>query len=70
MNMHTVQLTTQQWQQLTYESEIQGLTVHDYIMARLFPKPSQKSVADLVKGKQLQGFQGRSVEIQQALRDE
>ena len=55
------------------EAHNQDMTVNDYVIAKLSdikPSAKPKSVADLVKGKYLQGFNDDPVIIQRALRDE
>lgn len=49
------------------EAQKQGITTNEYVIAKL-STANKPSVADLVKGKQLEGFNGDPVAIQQSLR--
>lgn len=69
--MYSLELSPMEWQQLEHQSKQQGMTVNEYAISKLFPQPAkQKSIADLVKGKHLESFDGDPVAIQRALRDE
>lgn len=55
------------------EAHDQDMSVNDYVIAKLFdikPSTKPKSIADLVQGKHLQGFNDDPVVIQRVLRDE
>ena len=55
---------------LNAKAELAGVSIEHYIADHLTALAQTPSVADLVKGKQLDSFVGDPVAIQRALRDE
>lgn len=71
--MLVLDLPPQTEQKIIQIAHYQGVTVNELIQQWAdiqTNRPAKKSVADLVKGKFLQGFDGDPVNIQRALRDE
>lgn len=71
--MLVLDLPPQTEQMIIQTAHYQGLTVDELIKQwadTALSRPTKKSVADLVKDKTLQGFDGDPVAIQRALRDE